>query len=115
MKKRIRVSQLMARVKAGGKALDNLPVTSPLRVQDLDGRPPGASVMDEQKLLPSSLPEKRYQCSPIIGSVNKLTFAYKGLCSSKLVGLRQSFVRNMLSILLSLNVKISSLSFESWV
>jgi len=73
MKKRIRVSQLMARVKAGGKALENLPVTSPLRVQDFDGRPPGASVMDEQKLLPSSLPEKRYPCSPIRGSVNKLT------------------------------------------
>jgi hypothetical protein len=76
----------MARVKAGGKALENLTVTSPSRVQDLDGRPPGAparhrsrsgeaggSVMDEEKLLPSSLPEKRYPCSPIRGSVNKLT------------------------------------------
>jgi hypothetical protein len=71
MKKRIRVSQLMARVKAGGKALENLPVTSPLRVQDLDGRPPGASVMGEQKLLPSSLPEKRYPYSHIRGSLNK--------------------------------------------
>jgi len=97
MKKRIRVGQLMARVKAGGKArlpkplylifsagslfyylsyqkhsaqqgiggqaLENLPVTSPSRVQDLDGRPPGASVMGEQNVLPSSLPEKRYPCS----------------------------------------------------
>jgi len=63
MKKRIRVGQLMARVKAGGKALENLPVTSPSRDQDLDGRPPGSSVMGEQKLLPSSLPEKRYPCS----------------------------------------------------
>jgi hypothetical protein len=104
MKKRIRISQLTARVKAGGKALEKLPVISPSRVQDLDGpgpdlffgpkipwqrpnhnsngrlvnlcrtragRPPGASVMDEQKLLPSSLPEKRYPCSPIRGSVNK--------------------------------------------
>jgi hypothetical protein len=32
MKKRIRVSQLMARVKAGGKALENLPVIYPSRV-----------------------------------------------------------------------------------
>ncbi len=72
--KEIRVSQLMARVKAGGKALENLPVTSPSRVQDLDGRPPGASVMDEQKVLPSSLPEKRYPCS------------------LQLVGLKRSFV-----------------------
>jgi len=63
MKKQICVSQLMARVKAGGKALENLSVTSPLRVQDFDGRPPGASVMAKQKLLPSSLPEKRYPCS----------------------------------------------------
>jgi hypothetical protein len=106
MKKRIRISQLMARVKAGGKALENLPVTSPLRVQDFDGpgpdlffgpkipwqrpnynsngrlvnlcrtragRPPGASVMAKQKLLPNSLPEKRYPCSPIRDSMNKLT------------------------------------------
>ena len=73
MKKRIRVGQLMARVKAGGKALENLPVTSPLRVQDLDGRPPGSSVMAKQKVLPSSLPEKRYPCSPIGSSVNRLT------------------------------------------
>ena len=73
MKKRIRVSQLMAQVKAGGKALENLPVTSPLRVQDLDSRPPGASVMGKQKVLPSSLPEKRYPCSPIRVSMNKLT------------------------------------------
>jgi hypothetical protein len=29
MKKRIRVGQLMARVKAGGKALENLSITSP--------------------------------------------------------------------------------------
>jgi hypothetical protein len=63
MKERIRVSQLMARVKAGGKALENVPVTSPSRVHNLDSRPPGASVIDEQKLLPSSLPEKRYPCS----------------------------------------------------
>jgi len=63
MKKRIRVSQLMARVKVGGKALENLSVNSASRVQDFDGRPPGASVMGEQKLLPSSLPEKRYPCS----------------------------------------------------
>ena len=71
MKKRIRVSWLMARVKAGGKALENLPVTTSSGVQDLDGRPPGASlpagrqagVMGGQKLLPSSLPEKRYPCS----------------------------------------------------
>jgi hypothetical protein len=74
MKKRIRIGQLMARVKAGGKALENVPVSSPSRVQDFDGRPPGASVMDEQKVLPSSLPEKRYPCS------------------SQLVGLRRSFV-----------------------
>jgi len=63
MKKRIRVSQLMAQLKAGGKALENLSVTSPLRIQDCDDRPPGASVMGEQKLLPSSLPEKRCPCS----------------------------------------------------
>jgi hypothetical protein len=105
MKERIRISQLMARVKAGGKALENLPATSPSRVQDLDGpgpdlsfgpkipwqrlkhnsngrlvslcrtragRPParpgpvragGASVMGEQKVVPGSLPEKRYPCS----------------------------------------------------
>jgi len=62
MKKRIRVSQVMARVKAGGKVLENLPVTSPLKVQNFDSRPPGASVMAKQKLLPSSLPEKRYPC-----------------------------------------------------
>ena len=43
MKKRIRISQLMARVKAGGKALENLPVTSPSRVQDLDGPGPDLS------------------------------------------------------------------------
>jgi len=63
MKKRIPVSQLMARIKAGGKALENLPVTSPLRAQDFDGHPPGASAMAKQNLLPSSLPEKRYPCS----------------------------------------------------
>ena len=63
MKKQILLSQLMARIKAGGKALENLSTTSPSRVQDFDGRPPGASVMGEQKLLPSSLPEKRYPCS----------------------------------------------------
>jgi hypothetical protein len=63
MKERIRVSQLMARVKAGGKALENVPVTSPLRLHNFDGRPPKASVMGEQKVLPSSLPEKRYPCS----------------------------------------------------
>jgi len=40
MKKRILVSQLMARIKAGGKALENLQVTSPLRVQDFDGPGP---------------------------------------------------------------------------
>ncbi|MBE9592074.1 MAG: hypothetical protein IMF19_01205 [Proteobacteria bacterium] len=43
MKKQIRVSQLMARVKAGGKALENLSVTSPLRVQDFDGPGPDLS------------------------------------------------------------------------
>jgi len=63
MKKQMRICQLMARLKAGGKTLENLSDTSPLRVQDCDGRPPGASVMGEQKLLPSSLPEKRYPCS----------------------------------------------------
>jgi len=63
MKKRIRVSQLMVWIKAGGKTIENLPITSPLSVQDFDGRPPGASVMGEQKLVPSSLPEKRYPCS----------------------------------------------------
>ena len=39
MKKLIRLSQLRARVKAGG------------------------SVMDEQKVVPNSLPENRYPCS----------------------------------------------------
>jgi hypothetical protein len=49
MKKRIRVSQLMAQMKAGG------------------------SVMDEHKVVPSSLPENRYPCPPIRDSVNTLT------------------------------------------
>jgi len=49
MKKQIRVSQLMAQVKAGGL------------------------VMDEQKVVPNSLPENRYPCSPIRNSVNTLT------------------------------------------
>jgi len=78
----------MAQVKAGGKALENLPVISPSRVQDLDGRPPGASVMDEQKLLPSSLPEKRYPCS------------------SQLVGLRRSFVRPCNAVLKTTRIDI---------
>jgi hypothetical protein len=109
MKKRICVGQLLARVKAGGKALENVPVTSPWRVQDFDGRPPGAparhrsrsgeaggSVMGEQKVLPSSLPEKRYPCS------------------LQLVGLRRRFVSYILILKYICVTVIKNITLETY-
>ena len=42
-------------------------------LQNIETALPGGSVMDEQKVMPSSLPEKRYLCSRIRDTVNTLT------------------------------------------